>query len=315
ALRGIGGIPPVRDGYIVRPLLCLSSDEIRRVCAAEGIPYVNDSTNGEVLYTRNRIRHLVVPELKRINPKAADVVLSLARSAASVDEYLTKTAEALIEEHPAAFPRSLFCALDPALASYVVTGLYSKTASEESLSSSHIDSLLKAMREGASGIMHLPGNVSAYYGRTLGFIVEKNKKAEYPFRLDLSFGENPVDKCGFSVGMYRPGEDFGTCGDNIYKELIYKITLNDKIKNSLFIRNRADSDTYYFGGHHRKLKKLLCDTGIPRYRRDRLPVLCDGEGIVWVPGFPQRDGTLPSDEKDAKYVITYSETEGDAGND
>ena len=67
-LRGLRGIAPVRDGKYIRPLLALTSEEVRTVCAERGIPYVVDSTNLDDDYTRNRIRHRIVPELERINP-------------------------------------------------------------------------------------------------------------------------------------------------------------------------------------------------------------------------------------------------------
>ena len=54
----------------------------------------------------------------------------------------------------------------------------------------------------------------------------------------------------------------------------------------------------------RKLKKLLCDRGIPLWEREVLPVVCDKEGILWVPGFGVRDGAAGKDsEKD--YIIYY----------
>ncbi len=314
ALRGVAGIPPARDGYLVRPLLCFASDEIRDACVSEGIPFVTDSTNDGDEYTRNRIRHNVIPELKKINPKAPLGALSLSRAAACADSYFVREADSLIDKYSESFPREVLNGLDRAVASYVVTGLYSRVMPEESLSSSHIEAILDAEKSMSSGILHLPGNVSAYYGRALEFIVEKEKGKASPFLISLHHGENPVEKCGFSVGVYSPGEDFEADENNIYKELIYKITVNDKIKNSLFIRNRAESDVYLFGGHHRKLKKLLCDAGVPRYKRSSLPVVCDDEGIVWVPGFPQRDGTRPSDEDCIKSIITYREMKGDADN-
>ena len=45
-----------------------------------------------------------------------------------------------------------------------------------------------------------------------------------------------------------------------------------------------------YGGMTRKVKKLLSERKIPLSRRDRLPVICDDSGIIWIPGFPAKDG-------------------------
>ena len=77
-LRGLTGIRP-RNGYVVRPLLDISRAEIMDWIEREGLRYVTDSTNLTDAYTRNFIRHQVIPLLEEINPAAR---VTLARSAA-----------------------------------------------------------------------------------------------------------------------------------------------------------------------------------------------------------------------------------------
>lgn len=77
-LRGLTGIRP-RNGYVVRPLLDVSRAEIMDWIGREGLGYVTDSTNMSDAYTRNFIRHRVIPLLEEINPAAR---ATLARSAA-----------------------------------------------------------------------------------------------------------------------------------------------------------------------------------------------------------------------------------------
>ena len=64
---GLGGIPPVR-GRIIRPLLEVSRAEIDAYAAENRIPYVEDETNGEAVYTRNRLRLEALPLLEKISP-------------------------------------------------------------------------------------------------------------------------------------------------------------------------------------------------------------------------------------------------------
>lgn len=66
-LNGLGAIPPVR-GNIIRPLIECSREEIENFCDEQNILFVTDSTNLTDLYTRNRIRHRIMPEMQQLNP-------------------------------------------------------------------------------------------------------------------------------------------------------------------------------------------------------------------------------------------------------
>ena len=77
------------------------------------------------------------------------------------------------------------------------------------------------------------------------------------------------------------------------------------------MRTRREGDRFYLRGHHRRVKKLFCDLGVPTAVRDRLPLLCDDEGIVMIPGIGVRDGMAADAGERALYVsakyIPYSE--------
>ena len=311
-LRGLRGIPPVRDGYIVRPLLAFTSAEIRAECEAEGLSFVVDSSNLSDGYTRNRIRHGIIPELEKINPSVRKTVLAGCETLSYDSDYLESEAEKLLCDG-STYSCEKLTALPRALSSRIVSAMFSQV-SDESLPALHISAVLEAAASGSHGRFHLPDGVTAYYGDVLEFVKEedKNEKADYLF--DASFGEHPMEKYGFSIGFYGAG-DFEKEDVNIYKQLIYKVCINDRIKSDLFVRCRKESDVYLIRGHHRKLKKLMCDAKIPVRKRDFLPVVCDGEGIVWVPGFPVRDGLSAKDENDARIIITYCEIGEEYRND
>lgn len=307
-LRGLRGIVPARDNKYIRPLLCLTSKEIRCACRERGIEYVEDTSNNEDEYTRNRIRHAVIPVLEEINPGVQKTVLASCRSLYEDEKYLDEAADKALSGCKGPFPADALRALPPAVASRVVRKLCS-SVSDEAPSAVHVEAILSAVSEGKRGRIHLPGGVTAYYGGELEFVAEEDKGELPPFSFDATFGDRELPECGCSIGFF-PDEVsadsfFASEKPNIYKELIYKVYINDKIKNNLFVRNRKDADVYFFRSHHRKLKKLMCDAGIPQRCRSRIPVVCDAEGIVWVPGFPVRDGLSAKDEKEVSTVITY----------
>lgn len=87
SLKGLCSIPAVR-GRIVRPIIDCTKAEILAFCEENGVDYVTDATNADIVYSRNRIRHTVIPQLKSINP-------AFERSAAGCMELLTQDEELL----------------------------------------------------------------------------------------------------------------------------------------------------------------------------------------------------------------------------
>lgn len=113
-------------------------------------------------------------------------------------------------------------------------------------------------------------------------------------------GENVFSEQGFLLTV-EPGHPI------IYNKLINSIRIDGKIEGNLTVRNRLPGDSYRFRGHNRKVKELFIDAKIPKEHRDSIPIVCDGEGILWIPGFPQRDGTRF--EGDGGILISYSAIE------
>ncbi len=83
-LKGICGIRQ-KNGYIIRPLLCINRAEIEQYLKEKSIQYITDSTNLENEYTRNKIRNIVMPILREINPHIDSVMLSNAENFSSAE--------------------------------------------------------------------------------------------------------------------------------------------------------------------------------------------------------------------------------------
>ena len=86
-VHGLVGIRP-RNGYILRPLLCVSRDEIEEFLASCGQKYITDSTNLEDEATRNKVRHHIIPELQQLNGKALENIQRMTERMAAVEELL-----------------------------------------------------------------------------------------------------------------------------------------------------------------------------------------------------------------------------------
>src|SRR5438132_342598 len=90
--KGLAGIPIMREGSIIRPLLPVRRPEILDYLATRALTYRSDSSNAKKIYQRNRIRHDLLPQLQAFNPRFVE---ALARTA----EFLKQEA-ALLDDDP-----------------------------------------------------------------------------------------------------------------------------------------------------------------------------------------------------------------------
>ena len=96
-LKGLCGIPPVRD-YLIRPLILCTRDEIEEYCGEKGLKYVIDSTNASTAYTRNRIRLEIMPQLLKINPSLHEGVGRMTFALNEDSRFLEDMARVALEE-------------------------------------------------------------------------------------------------------------------------------------------------------------------------------------------------------------------------
>lgn len=96
-LKGLCGIPPVRD-RLIRPLLLCARDEIEEYCGENGLKYVTDSTNASTAYTRNKIRLGIMPKLLEINPSLHEGVGRMTFALSEDSRFLEDMARAALEE-------------------------------------------------------------------------------------------------------------------------------------------------------------------------------------------------------------------------
>ena len=83
-IKGLTGIPS-RNHHVGRPLLCVSREEIEAYSKEKGIPYREDRTNFEDIYTRNAFRLNIIPALEAINPKAKEAIARTSSNLSQVE--------------------------------------------------------------------------------------------------------------------------------------------------------------------------------------------------------------------------------------
>ena len=289
--RGLCGISPIRDGKIIRPLLCCTGEEIRTFAAAEQISYVTDRTNDDTAYTRNYIRKNILPTLRQINPRCEDAALRMSRLVSEDVRCLEDAARRLLEQD-GHIRRNCACSAPLPLLTRAILLLYKKYAgTAEDLSQKHLDDCTALIGSGRAGRISLPGEAALFVqgeriwiGANPAFV-----PSPAPKPASLSLGQAVVFGA-FVVKVAEKKEQLVPSHQNIYNLSIYGALDFDKIKGSISIRARKAGDVYLSGGMHKKLRKLLQALKIPPHLRDTFPLLCDGDGILWVPGLRPRDG-------------------------
>lgn len=296
--HGLCGIDPIRDGRFIRPLICDSSEDIRQWCCDNGVEFVTDSTNLETEYTRNRIRHVVVPALEQITPEPTNAVTRMTTLLRQDDDYLTEVARSYVKAGSTEIDRQTLSELHPAISSRVIRLLYRGAKTDSStLGEIHVKSLLSLL-ESAEGeaSLSLPGKITVKINRrTVSFVlddVEPQYSGETVFQYpaDGAIFENSLCRVAFSHTEHNNHNNNSSKDENIYKLSILTSLSFDKIKGAIKIKYRQAGDTYFFGGMTRKVKKLLGDKKLTSEEKNLIPILWDDNGILWIPGFPPRDG-------------------------
>lgn len=151
--RGLAGIPPVR-GKIVRPLLQTSRSEIEAYLMENCIAHVEDSTNSSDDYTRNRIRHRLLPLLTEENPAVLTAIGRTAELLREDDECLCREAERFLIRNldGDSIPSRALLALEPPVAARVLRSLCGSGLSLE-----RTKALMRFAEGTERGILEIPG--------------------------------------------------------------------------------------------------------------------------------------------------------------
>jgi tRNA(Ile)-lysidine synthase len=152
-LKGLCGIPPVRDN-IIRPILTVTRQEVEDHLEKYGLPHVEDSTNLSDDYTRNKIRHLVMPVLREINPQVSEAVASMTELLRQDESFLEREAEAALKRFPGErLPvKELLELPEPVLRRVIMA------RAGENLNKVHVESILSLLRTGGpSAELSIPG--------------------------------------------------------------------------------------------------------------------------------------------------------------
>ena len=258
SLAGASAIPPKR-GNIIRPLIELTREDVEAYCEENSLEYVTDSTNFSDEYTRNRIRHNIIPELKSLNPSVERSLLGFSRDASEAAGFLDGCADEALNsaKEKYGYNAQTLLSQNPA----VLKAAIAKICKGENagVERRHIDLILSALKNG--GAVELKNGKKAVCAQNIFRIIgEKEEKNGFflEFNKNLTFSYLGV--------TYRAKAE-----ENLLKS-----------KKMVFrTRKSGDNFTFYKRNVTKPLRRALSEQKIPSELRGSLLLLCDGSTVLW----------------------------------
>lgn len=297
-MKGLCGIPaarPLQEGehaLVLRPLLQMTKTQILDYCTANGLDFVTDSTNDEPCCPRNRLRAEVIPVLRELWPAGATRAARTAALLAEDEAYLqTLAAEFVAREgnEPricalAQLPRPIFARVMQRLLPVPPEA-------------AHIDALWQlVVAEQPHKSLSLPAVRVQIEGGHLTLAEDLPCEiADYEILLHDGRNELPF---GIGVAVLGAlGANYIPDGMNVYKYETRVDFCSATIKGELVLRNRRAGDRILSGKCHKVVRKLPVMAKFPLATREKMPLLCDAQGVLAVPFGPLRDGAAKNADR------------------
>ncbi len=321
---GLAGMKPV-SGRWIRPLLCVTREEIEAWLVKRHIGYRTDETNLEDGYTRNRVRNHVIPYLEtQINSRSVehmtDTMEEMRTLGVWVEEetrrYLRQCSQS--QEGKLVILREEFAQVPEALKPYVLRqALYEAAGARQDIGAAHIRSLAELMGNQTGRQIDLPYGVTAvrvYEGIELsrdnapaGAGGGENDGPAAGEKDGPKAGEAKTPEKQFHMRVFDRPEPMPAFPTDPYtKWFDYDI-----IKNAVVFRHRKPGDflTIDQDGGTQKLKQYFINEKIPACQRDGIWLAADGSHIMWVVGYRQNQAYQITDRTRRILEIVYEEGE------
>ena len=294
-LRGLKGIPPIRGGVYIRPLIETSRGDVERFAREKGLSYVSDSSNIKDIYLRNRVRHDLIPHLEReYNPNIRMGLTRMASILSREDDFVDREAEVAVaglmdgdgEEISLDIPglkayheAIWFRVLQKALAAVLGGDL-------RRIKTAHLDGIYGLLTRCAPNkLLCLPEGIYAEKHYTKLFIRRGKPPAVFPF-------EYIADVPGVTI-LEGLGKKLVTRIEEAKRGIPVNADPNvahlddDRLVYPLTLRSYGEGDRFIPLGmkHSKKLKDFFIDSKVPRALRRRTPLLVSGGTIAWVVGY------------------------------
>lgn len=294
-MAGLCGIHPVR-GKIIRPLLTTSRAEIEEWLKRNQIETRHDRTNSEEIYTRNKIRLKILPQMTReINMQAVRHIAQAGRKVQKAEAFLQRMTDRAEEqcvekkEQTVRIRTSDFLEQDEILKEYLLRrSLEYLSCGLKDITQKHIEALLEIAGGSQGRSTNLPGGIVGKKEREFLFLsIDQHERKEQKEEQKKVWREVQVPGV---VVLENETVEFTLeegKSQRIPEKSYTKWIDYDTIKGKLILRNRLPGDYLVVNqsGGKKKLKDYLIDVKVPKEQRDSILLVADGSHILWVIGY------------------------------
>ena len=295
--KGLRGLQPISRWQspsltVIRPLLEVSREETAEYCAQHKLAPRIDTSNLSLSPLRNRIRQQLLPLLQSYNPRVTEALIRTARIAeddlAFIDEESRQGWEKVArqEGNTVIFDRQKFLELPPALKRHLLRLAIEKLAGNiKDFEMCHIEDMLEALTKPVGKKLILPAGLVFSVDYTQ-YMLSSEPSPIVP--LPALEGEHPLKV---------PGETL-IPGWRIEAKITTKEEMKEtdsfaahfdfaKTGDKLVARSRRRGDRFQPLGmsQPKKLGEFMIDAKIPHAWRERIPIVCSPEQIIWVAGW------------------------------
>ena len=289
-LKGLTGVP-VRRGNIIRPLLCVTRAEIEAFLSEKGQSFVTDSTNLSDDYTRNKIRHRIIPLLEEINPAVITTFINSADTLREEDELIASLTDELWERSLCGRTLRGLAGENKVLRRRCIARLLTENSlpySRDRLTRAD-DILMNSGKINISGNTYLVSD-----GRDISLKEITPPQTGQVLSAPLVIGENRLFEDKLLVCELLDCDNLKKIED-VHKNLTFYTLDYDKIVGRAILRNRRFGDRIKLAGRDftSSVKKLINEK-VPQGSRGKLHFIEDGLGTVFAEQIGIADRVRPS---------------------
>jgi tRNA(Ile)-lysidine synthase len=265
---------------------------------SQHLPYATDASNADLRYTRNKIRHVLLPFLEHeFSPQVRRHLAALAEILRGEEEWLESlaaAARARVQDSPSVMSLERLASEPVALQARILRQWLEQNEKARDLGSHHLASLLALSTGRRRGKVEIPGKVEVRReGSRLRLEPKLAQSAVSAYRYTLAPGQEvTIAEAGWRVSMTTPacwqGSLQQACLTNPWQAIFDAVAL----PGTLVVRSFRPGDRIRPLGMagRKKLHDIFIDAKVPPALRRRLPLLTTDEEVAWVPGYV-RGGT------------------------
>ena len=299
-LSGARGMEPVRDGIYIRPLLATPRENIMSYIDEFGLQFVEDETNNDTTYSRNYLRNIVMPALRRHFRSVDRNIVNFASICAKDDDFINSQIDlgTMIETNDFVKVPLTYFYQNESIVNRILRKVFSRYAKQD-IERKHIKMVREFALEADNGsIISLPFKIKVlkeYDYIVIGNIKKKETVGQYPF----ASGKIKVE----GYGVIRSTSSKVLTEPKIHQHIIDA----EKLPEGAVWRFRQEGDTFSplgLGGT-KKLKDYFIDKKIPQRMRNDIPVLAVGSKILVVADIEISDELKVGPNTTRFYKINY----------